>query len=63
MTIYIPWGLMDLFISYYFYHSSTQKTKSRKQAQRARLNEKRQEYLNMLVEVRKNETKKDEDEA
>jgi hypothetical protein len=63
MTIYIPWGLMALFISYYFYHSSTEKSKARKQAQRARLNEKRQEYLNMLVEARKTETKKEEDEG
>lgn len=53
MTVYIPWGLIALFISYYFFHSSTQKAKARKEAQRERLNEKRQEYLNMLVEAKK----------
>jgi hypothetical protein len=60
MTVYIPWGLIALFISYYFFHSSTQKAKARKEAQRERLNEKRQEYLNMLMEAKKRQTEKND---
>ena len=53
MKIPIPWGLILIFISLSLFYYYNQKRKNKKEDRRDKLNESRQDFLNSLLESKK----------
>jgi tRNA G37 N-methylase TrmD len=49
MNIYIPWGLMAIFISLYIFYEHKRINRLRREERREELNSRRQEFLEKLV--------------
>jgi hypothetical protein len=49
MNIYIPWGLMAIFISLYIFYEHKRRNRLRREERREELNSRRQEFLEKLV--------------
>ena len=54
MTIYVPWGLIAIFIAFYFFYSARRKNQLRKEERQDRLKERQEELLTMLRNRDKN---------
>lgn len=50
MTIHIPWGLIALFMAFYFFYAYNRKTRLRRQERREVLKKYRKEYLNQTFQ-------------
>ena len=54
MTIYVPWGLIAIFISFYLFREFNRVKKAKRQNRRERLNERRQQLLDNVLKKTKN---------
>lgn len=52
MTIYVPYGLIAIFISLYTFYTYNQKLRIRRAERHEHLEELREELINTLVELR-----------
>ncbi|HXS56471.1 MAG TPA: hypothetical protein VN726_10135 [Hanamia sp.] len=52
MTVYIPWGLIAIFVSLYIFYQSNRKSQLRREERREQLNNRRQELLEKLIEAK-----------
>ena len=50
MTVYIPWGLIAIFISFYIFYQHNRRTRLKREERREELNIRRQELLDKLIE-------------
>ena len=53
MTVYIPWGLIALFIVFYFSYSHNRRTRLRRQERKENLEYRNQELLDYLRRSKK----------
>ena len=49
MNIYIPWGLMAIFISLYIFYEHKRRNRLKREERREELNSRRQEFLEKMV--------------
>ena len=55
MTVYVPWGLIAIFISFYIFYEHNRRNRLRQEERREELNSRRQELLNQLVKSKSKE--------
>ncbi len=56
-TIYIPYGLVAAFISFYLFREFNRAKKTKRDERREEINERRQELLDNLLKAKKKEEK------
>ncbi len=59
MTIYVPWGIILIFISFFIFREYNRVSKAKRNERREAINERRQELLNNVLKKNKT-TKTDE---
>lgn len=52
MTVYIPWGLIAIFISLYIFYEHNRRNRLRREERREELNNRRQEFLQKMLRPR-----------
>jgi len=62
MRIQIPWGLIAIFVSLSLFYYINRRSTIRRQERRDRLDEKRKEYIDVLLKTKK-PTEKDDQES
>lgn len=60
MTVYIPWGLIALFVVFYFSYSHNRRTRLRRQERKENLNYRNQQLLDYLNRSKKKAEEKDQ---
>jgi len=53
MTIYVPWGIILIFISFFIFREYSRVSKAKKDERREAINERRQELLNNVLKKNK----------
>jgi hypothetical protein len=61
MRIYVPWGIILIFISFYIFREYNRVNKAKREERRDAINERRQELLNNVL--KKNKAAKDDDRS
>jgi len=60
MTIYVPGAMFAAGISIYLFYEFSRVKEAKREQRRESLNDKRQQYLNQLIEAKKKEQKTEE---
>ena len=58
--IYIPWGLIAIFIALFYFYTYNRKSRERRDEQREALNDKRQKMLDVILKTKKNKPENNE---
>ncbi len=53
VTIYVPWGFITIFISFYLFREFNRGKKAKRDERRAQMNERRQELLDNVLKKKK----------
>lgn len=53
MTVYVPWGIIAIFISFYIFREYNRVSKSKRNERRDAINERRQELINNVLKKNK----------
>ena len=53
MTVYIPWGIIAIFISFYIFREYNRVSKAKRDERREAINERRQELINNVLKKNK----------
>jgi len=56
MTIYVPWGLIAIFISFYLFREFNRVKKAKRENRREYMNERRKELLDNVLKKNKKST-------
>lgn len=60
MTVYIPWGLIAIGVALYYFYAYNRASRLRKEERREELNNRRQELLGRMIQIKKEENRNKE---
>jgi hypothetical protein len=63
MTIYIPWGLIAIFISFYLFREFNRVRQAKTKERRERLTERRQDLINNVLRANKQKVNSEDHSA
>jgi hypothetical protein len=63
MTIYIPWGLIAIFISFYLFREFNRVRQAKTEERRERLTKRRQKLINNVLRANKQKVNSEDDPA